>query len=190
MIFKKELNMKDRLKQIRIKLGYNQNQMAEGLNVELNTYRGYEYKTKNLPDKILEKLVLVFNVNLNWLFTGVGDMFISQCNNTLERKNNYYLIKNLKTFYKRFNLLQKENNLNDFQMAKLLDIPESRVEKLGLGMAFPLAEELNNIKLSFDVSLDWLLFGETANETGENSLNNDEIKILKKLAQKMIIDNA
>lgn len=181
--------MKDRLKQIRIKLGNNQYQMAESLHVELNTYRGYEYKTKNLPDKVLKTLVTVFNVNLNWLFTGEGDMFMSQCNNTLERKNNFHLIKNLATFYKRFNLLQKENNLNDFQMAKLLDIPESRIEKLGLGKTLPVFEELNKIKFCFDVSIDWLLFGETPNSAQPN-LNNDEIKILKDLAQKIISDNS
>lgn len=185
--------MKNRFKKIRINLGYSQNRMADELKVELNTYRGYEYKTKNLPDSVLKTLVTTFNVNLNWLFTGNGDMFISKCNNSLERKNNISLMKNLTTFYKRFNLLQKENNLNDFQMAMLLEIPESRIEKLGLGKVLPVFEELNQLKISFDVSLDWLLYGETPNKDvfeKKDDLSKDEIKILKDLAQKIINDNS
>lgn len=188
--------MKDRLKQIRTRLGYSQNQMADKLNVELNTYRGYEYKTKNLPDNILKSLAIIFNVNLNWLYTNKGDMFISNCNNSLELQDNSELIKNLTSFYKRFNQLQKENNLRDFQMSKLLDIHESRIEKLGIGKVLPVFDELNKIKLYFDVSIDWLLYGETPNIKTQNpieincQLNTDEVKILKELAQKIIIDNS
>ncbi len=190
--------MKDRLKKIRINLGFSQNEMAEKLDIEPNTYRGYEYKTKNLPDKILLMLVKVFNVNLNWLFTGRGDMYLSSCYNSLDRQNNYKLVKNLNSFYKRFNKLQKENNLSDFQISKLLDIPESRIEKFGIGKALPVTEELNKIKTYFDVSIDWLLYGETPNtetssetkpELQNETFSPDEIKYIKQLIQDKIIGN-
>ncbi|MDO5437268.1 MAG: helix-turn-helix transcriptional regulator [bacterium] len=67
--------MKDRLKQIRLTLGYNQQQFAEKLGVELNTYKGYEYKTKNFPSELLIALANILDVNLNWLLTGKGSMF-------------------------------------------------------------------------------------------------------------------
>lgn len=67
--------MKDRLKQIRLTLGYNQQQIASLLGVELNTYKGYEYKTKNFPNDFLVLLINILNVNVNWLLTGKGSMF-------------------------------------------------------------------------------------------------------------------
>lgn len=63
-------------------------------------------------------------------------------------------------FGKRFNKIQAENDLNDIEMSKLLKISESRVEKLGLGMAVPTLDDLNSIKSNFDVSIDWLLYDE------------------------------
>lgn len=70
--------MKDRLKQIRLKLGYNLIQMAETLQIEPNTYKGYEYKTKNLPCEFLIQLIKKLNVNINWLLIGEGEMFVKQ----------------------------------------------------------------------------------------------------------------
>ncbi len=68
--------MKERLKQIRLKLGYNQQEMANILGIELNTYRGYEYKTKNFPDILLKALLTKLQVNINWLLSGFGEMFL------------------------------------------------------------------------------------------------------------------
>lgn len=69
--------MKERLKQVRTKLHYSQQKMATILGVELNTYRGYEYKTKNFPDDFLKALLVKLQVNINWLLLGCGDMFIT-----------------------------------------------------------------------------------------------------------------
>ena len=176
--------MKDRLKKIRTILGFNQHEFAKKLLIEVNTYKGYEYKTKNLPDLLLINLVKEFNVNLNWLLTGDGEMFISTVTNSLTQQDNTFTVKYIKTFYKRLNKIQSENNLNDYQFAKLLNISESRLEKLGIGKVFPTLDELNSIKSAFDVSIDWLLYGES---TGENSeFSPDEVQALKKLAKKLI----
>lgn len=177
--------MKDRLKQIRISLNLSQIDMAKRIDVELNTYRGYEYKTKNLPDFILKKLAVVFNVNLNWLYTGQGEMFVSHSSNSLEKTNNTLLLKNLETFHKRFNQIQIKNGLSDFQMSVLLDIPESRIEKLGIGKTLPTTDELCKIKSKFDVSIDELLFGISCDKNDNDMLNSEEIKILKKLVKRL-----
>ncbi len=50
------------------------------LGIELNTYRGYEYKTKNFPDDFLKALLTKLQVNINWLLSGNGDMFLTQKN--------------------------------------------------------------------------------------------------------------
>lgn len=126
-------------------------------------------------------------INLNWLVSGVGNMFVND--NSLLKQDNSNIIKNLDSFYKRFNYLQQKNGLNDFQMSKITDISESRIEKLGIGKAQPTLEELNKIKSVFDVSIDWLLYDEFSNnsestQNDETNLSANEIKILKKLVQK------
>lgn len=179
--------MKENLKKIRLTLGYNQQEMADKLNMPVRTYMGYEYKTKNLPDDFILKLVNILNVNLHYLYTGQGDMFISTCENTLTKRNNDDIVKNLDTFYKRFNQLQKENDLNDFLLSNLTGITEARIEKLGIGKVTPTFEELNALKSHFDVSIDWLLYGDSPcrnAQNSDNSLSADEITILKKMAQK------
>lgn len=130
-------------------------------------------------------------INLNWLVSGVGNMFVND--NSLLKQDNSNIIKNLDSFYKRFNYLQQKNGLNDFQMSKITDISESRIEKLGIGKAQPTLEELNKIKSVFDVSIDWLLYDEFSNnsestQNDETNLSANEIKILKKLVQKASSD--
>jgi hypothetical protein len=72
-------------------------------------------------------------------------------------------------------------------MSILLDIPESRIEKFGIGKAIPTSEELNKIKSCFDISIDWLLYNETPDFRQQNepssSLNDDEIQVLKKIVK-------
>lgn len=175
------------LNQIRLTLGYKQQEFAEKLGINVNTYRGYEYQKRDLPEDFLRDLIATFNVNINWLLFGQGEMFVSQTENSLVKCDNNALLKNKETFHKRFNKLQTENQLNDYEMSKLLDISESRIEKLGIGKAEPTFEELCKLKANFDISIDWLLFGETLNkstQSEETALSADEIAQLKLLAKK------
>lgn len=178
---------KRNLKKLKAFLRLNTLELSEQLGISYSTLGSYErgQRTPSVDFGLL--LINTFNVNINWLLTGQGEMFISTCENTLEKNNNIEIIKNTDTFYKRFNQIQKENDLNDFQLSKLTGIEESRIEKLGIGKVLPTLEELNTLKSHFDVSIDWLLYGETPcpnAKSQDNTLSAEEILILKKLAQK------
>jgi transcriptional regulator with XRE-family HTH domain len=67
----------DRLRLLRQKLGLTQSQMAQKLGVTLNTYQRYELGNRNLTVEKLQQLRKLFGVNLNWLLTGEGGMFES-----------------------------------------------------------------------------------------------------------------
>ncbi len=179
--------LRDNLKKIRVTLGYTQEEIAEKLNINVRTYRGYEYETRGLPTEILTLLSEKLKVNLNWLLTDNGDMFISSGENTLEKCNNTNVLKGMDSFHKRFNQLQKENNLNDLELSKLTGISESKIEKLGIGKSMPSIDDLIALKSNFDVSIDWLLFGTTCKNAQSQeevlTLSNEEINILKKLAK-------
>ena len=64
------------LKAARLKLGLSQKEIAEKINIQQAQYSRYEIGTSPSTD-ILEKLVRLFNLNINFLLTGEGAMFIN-----------------------------------------------------------------------------------------------------------------
>ncbi|MBE7413638.1 MAG: helix-turn-helix domain containing protein [Leptospiraceae bacterium] len=71
--------MKDRLKKIILSIGITQSEFAQKLCINISTMSelltGERYK--RLPDRSLIVLNKNYNVNLNWLLTGEGEMFLS-----------------------------------------------------------------------------------------------------------------
>lgn len=67
--------MGDRLKKYRETKGYNQQQFSEILEIKQQSLSKYENGYQGIPDEIKLKLIKD-KVNINWLFTGEGEMFI------------------------------------------------------------------------------------------------------------------
>jgi len=179
--------LKERLKQIRAALGFNQQEMAVKLGFELTTYRSFEYKSKNLPIEFLCALIYTFSININWLLTGNGSMFINKEINSLKIKCDKSAPQLARFFNSRFKILLNENKLSNTQFSKLTGISENRTAELILNPAPPEINELISLKANFDVSADWLLFGSACSKTPSyNSLTEAEINILKKIAQSCI----
>lgn len=179
----------ENIKKIRQELHLSVAKLSDKLNMPAITLTNYERKERTPSANLFIQLHKNLNINLNWFVSGQGDMFNSTCENTLFKQDNKDLTKNTDTFYQRFNQIQKENNLNDFQLSKLTGIEESRIEKLGIGKTLPTLEELNALKTHFDVSIDWLLYGNAPcqnTQDSTNTLSTEEIMALKKLAKKFI----
>lgn len=68
----------ERLKVIRKKLGLSQSKMAEKLGMTGPTLNNYELGRRKPSPELLTKLVKDFNINLNWLFTGSGPVFLDE----------------------------------------------------------------------------------------------------------------
>ncbi len=64
------------LKAARQKLGLSQKEMADKINIQQAQYSRYEIGTSPSTE-ILEKLIKQFNININYLLTGEGSMFIT-----------------------------------------------------------------------------------------------------------------
>lgn len=175
-----------RLKQLKKTLKLTTEQLATDIGMSSRTFGSYERGESKVPLELLTKLCEKYSLNPEWFALGQGEMFITQTENTLVKCDNSRIIGNLDTFHKRFNKLQSENQLNDYEMSNLLDISESRIEKLGIGKAQPTFEEICKIKAHFDISIDWLLFGETpykSAQSEEPALSAEEIKRLKLLVK-------
>lgn len=70
------MGISDRLKQIRLKSGLSQTSFAEQFGLAQTTYGPYETGKRSVPDELKQQLSQRFNVNLHWLITGQGEMYV------------------------------------------------------------------------------------------------------------------
>ena len=83
---------------------------------------------------------------------------------------------------KRLCNILSENEITPYRFAKLSGIPEYKINKYILDSKEPTVSDLNKIKSYFDVSIDWLLYGEIKSTQPQNiQLSASEISKLKKL---------
>lgn len=66
-----------RLKKARRELGLNPAQMSDIIGVEKNSYYKYEDGSRFPKPEILSALVIYLNLNVNFLITGAGEMFLA-----------------------------------------------------------------------------------------------------------------
>lgn len=153
--------LQENLKKIRLKLGYSQQEIADKLRININTYRGYEYNKREMPYEILKFLSNSFGVNINWLLTGNGDMFFnSPKNEDFPKKESNSVNSIFFNIGNRLNKLQAENKVSDTEMAKILGIYEYEYTDLKNGIKEPNLKILNCLKEAFNISVDWILYGE------------------------------
>ena len=69
--------MKDRIKQLRKKLGITQQKFADTIGVKQNTVAQYEIGRNEPIDSVINLICKEYNVNPNWLRNGDGEMFLA-----------------------------------------------------------------------------------------------------------------
>ena len=67
----------DRFKMIRNTLGLTQKEFGKALNKTYIMIQNYEKGRRNISDGVLLNLQEKFNVNIDWMRTGEGEMFLS-----------------------------------------------------------------------------------------------------------------
>lgn len=150
----------NRLIEIRAAFGLSGYSFAKKLGIPQPTYLRYEMGIQKPSGKLIESLVLICHVNVYWLYTGEGPMFIDFEQNTFSRQNDVTVEERCKNFGKRMSRLQEKHNFLDREMAKLLNISEKHYLSLVVGAVMPGLDILNNIKRNFKVSIDYLLYGD------------------------------
>lgn len=68
--------MKERLKQLRIELGLNQQEFASRLEIGRSSIANYEAGTREPTSSVISLICQIWNVNRDWLVYGSGKMFI------------------------------------------------------------------------------------------------------------------
>lgn len=169
----------DRLKEIRLKINTNASAFARDMAIPQTTYIKYERGERKPSFELLEQLAEIYHVNMHYLFTGEGPMFLPQKS---EKQQKYeQAFKERKTFGKRLNYYQAEENLMDDEIAKIIDTSESRVEELGLDKSEPTLAELRALKSYSGIPIDLWVDGELTGDSGSvtQMLSPEEQKMLE-----------
>lgn len=121
------------------------------INLEKGAITARAKRNGNLKPEEIKKIEQAFNVELD---------SVAIINNSGNQIKNKSVAENAENFGKRLYVLQEKNDLTDRQMAKLLGIYEDEYVDLAYGNKEPNLRILNNIKSNFQVSIDYLLYGQ------------------------------
>ena len=173
----------DRLKKLRIHLGYSQYVMADALDVSINAYCNYERgERRPAVDFLLKLSTLEPSLNLNWLLKGERGMFNDEVELYVFRKRKEVL-SNIKEWGQRLSKYMAYFELTPEKLSALTDIRTSRIEDFILKSSLPCIEEINKLKAATNIPVDILLYGNDNTQT-EKSLSIEELELLKKIAKK------
>ena len=78
---KEVINLKDRIKALRERLGKSQDEFGKDLGLTRNYISLIENGQRNLSDQSIKVLCSLYDVNEKWLRTGNGEMFIPKTKN-------------------------------------------------------------------------------------------------------------
>ena len=135
----------ENLKKIRKVLDLSVGELAEIVDIPARTIGSYERNERKMSLELVTQLCKKLKINANWFFTGEGDMF-----NTLI----------ISTTGKRIEKVMEDNNLSLSSMAMQLNISEKELSDLINDITAPDLIVLNTLRKIFNVSIDWILFGE------------------------------
>ena len=76
--------MNERIKELRKRLNLTQQQFADRIGIKRNTIANYEIGRNDPVDSVVVLICKEFNVNREWLVSGVGEMFAPDAGNELE----------------------------------------------------------------------------------------------------------
>lgn len=80
-----EIEIRDRIKMIREKLGLSQSEFGEKLSLERSAISLIERKQRNATDRFVKDICREFNIDYIWLTTGKGEMFVDSDDDFLEK---------------------------------------------------------------------------------------------------------
>ncbi len=86
------MSIGERLKAIRRNLNLTVKDLAEILDIPTRTIGAWERNENPPNEKFLTQLIIKFNININWLLTGKGEIFITKHDDIITNIINRYNI--------------------------------------------------------------------------------------------------
>lgn len=140
--------MFQRLKELREIKELTQKEIANKLEITQQTYQMFESSIRIIPLKHLIKLCNYYKVSLDYI-TGLTDA------NNKNNLNNINMIE----IGKRIKLIRLKCNLSQLDLAKLLNTSQSLISSYEHGNRIILTAFAYQICKTYNISLDWLIFG-------------------------------
>lgn len=168
-----------RFKEFRILTNLSQEQLAEKLECPYQTISKYERGLVKPSSDILTKIGENLGININWLLTGNGSMFLPQKSDKQQKYEQ--ALSERKTIGQRLNWLQGEEHIEDEMLSKETGIDERRIRKIGLDELEPTVSEVNKICDYFGITLDLFVNGRVAGDSAcaKQILSPEEKKMLE-----------
>lgn len=98
------MSINERIKQVRQKLALTQNKFATRIAISTSYLAGMELGNKKVNDRTIRLICMEFNIDEEWLRTGIGSMFNETADANIAKINS--LFRELSPQYKRCALIQ------------------------------------------------------------------------------------
>ena len=121
------------------------------INVERRAMNGRAERNSKFKPTELELIENHYNIDLSSILIN---------KNSLKRHFDDKIYSKNETIGNRINKIKIKNELSDVQMSVLLNISTEDFQKMLNGKLLPDLKFLNSIKENFEVSIDWLLYGD------------------------------
>lgn len=108
------MNIGERIKNLRKNMNVTAKDFADILQIPLRTVGSYERNEAQPSPKFFNALIDIYNININWLLTGDGNVFLNEQNKIDE------------SF---ISLLKSKFNMSDDEIAGLIDVLGSDASK-------------------------------------------------------------
>ena len=108
--------MNERLLMLRKDLNLTQSEFAEKIQISRSHLSGLENGTRNFTERVISDICREFDVNRNWLETGIGDMYIDILSKIEEFNNADKDIQEMVRLY-----MQLDNVTKAYFKKKMLD---------------------------------------------------------------------
>ena len=108
------MNIGERIKNLRKSMNITAKDFADILQIPLRTVGSYERNEAQPSPKFFSALIDIYNININWLLTGDGNVFLNEQNKIDE------------SF---ISLLKSKFNMSDDEIAGLIDVLASDASK-------------------------------------------------------------
>lgn len=160
------------LKEVRIKSGYTQKQVAAKLGIAQNTYSAYETGRLTIPDSVLHKLAEFFKV-------GINDLTITPTSFDTLSENEQELITMLRTFNSTLRENTTESLVRLYSAIDNLDKDDSDMAEILMRQLF---DTCSDLLMDYYTVHSFGLSGKVARKRSENARD------LVKTAMEELID--
>ncbi len=134
-----------RVHDLRVDNDFKQREIAERLNVNVNTYPHWESGMYEIPIDIIDKLSKIYDCSVDYL-TGLSGV-----------KGSYGREYNTEDLFIRLKRVRKENHLSQSKIGDLLEFGQMNYSRYERGLVLIPFSKLYLLAKRFNVSLDYLM---------------------------------